>query len=176
MSTAIKLSEDEVREVARYASQSVREVLDIFEIVHPGDLRPRAAVEAAWAFAQGSRRSNLLRDTAWEAMRAAQASTNDAAQNAARSAMCAASAAYLHPIAKATQVRHILGAAAYAARACELNAGEQRSIAEQSIERARLVASPVLREVLNRYPPAPAGGGRVGELLRLLDDGLRQKD
>jgi hypothetical protein len=50
--------------------------------------------------------------------------------------MYAASAAYLHPLASAHQVKHILGAAAHAAR---------------------------------------AGGGRVGELLRDLDDALRAR-
>ena len=28
-------------------------------------------------------------------------------------------------------------------------------------------------DVLNRYPAAPPGGGRVGELMRLLDSALR---
>jgi hypothetical protein len=38
---------------------------------------------------------------------------------------------------------------------------------------ARRRATPVVVEVLRRYPAAPPGGGRVGELLRDLDEALR---
>jgi hypothetical protein len=42
-------------------------------------------------------------------------------------------AAYLHPLADAHQVKHILGAAAHAARAAELVAGDDRDVgAEQA--------------------------------------------
>ena len=40
-------------------------------------------------------------------------------------------------------------------------------------ERAPGRAAPALVGVLRRYPQAPAGGGRVGELLRSLDEALR---
>ena len=87
--------------------------------------------------------------------------------------MCAASAAYLHPLAKAHQVKHILGAAAHAARAAELTAGGDRDVGADHIVRARRRATPVVVDVLSRYPAAPPGGGRVGELLRDLDGALR---
>jgi len=87
--------------------------------------------------------------------------------------MCAASAAYSHPLADAHQVKHILGAAAHAARAVELIAGDDRDVGAEHIEHAFRRAIPVLVEVLKRYPAAPPGGGRVGELLRDLDDALR---
>ena len=96
-----------------------------------------------------------------------------AAGNAARAAMCAASAAYSHPLADAHQVKHILGAAAHAARAVELIAGDDRDVGAEHIEHAFRRAIPVVVEVLKRYPAAPPGGGRVGELLRDLDDALR---
>ena len=54
-----------------------------------------------------------------EAHRAAKTATGEAAQQAALAAGAAAAAAYLHPLAKSTQVGHILRAAACAARAAE---------------------------------------------------------
>ena len=87
--------------------------------------------------------------------------------------MLAASAAYLHPLADAHQVKHILGAAAHAARAAELVAGDDRDVGPEHIEQARRRATPAVVDVLSRYPAAPPGGGRVGELLRDLDAALR---
>jgi hypothetical protein len=81
--------------------------------------------------------------------------------------------AYLHPLAKATQVKHILGAAAHAARAAELIAGVDHNVGTQHIEQARQRATPALLAVLNRYPAAPAGGNRVAQLLHALDTALR---
>src|ERR671933_1399263 len=171
----IVLSNQELREVTSYAAESAQEVLEIFERAHPADSRPRDAVEAAWTFARGGERGKSLRDTAWAAQKAAQDADTAAASAAARAAMCAASAAYLHPLADAHQVKHILGAAAHAARAAELLAGADRDVGADHIERARRRATPVLVDVLSRYPAAPPGGGRVGELLRDLDAALRNR-
>ena len=77
-----------------------------------------------------------------------------------REQRCAASAAYLHPLADAHQVKHILGAAAHAARAAELIAGDDRDVGAEHIEQARRRATPAVVEVLKRYPAAPPGGGR----------------
>ncbi|WP_246154679.1 putative immunity protein [Saccharopolyspora hirsuta] len=168
---AIELSTTELRAVAAYAVSCAEPALAIFEHVRPDDQRPRAAIEAAQTFAEGAKRTKLIRDTAWAAHRAFQ-ETRDAGQvaasEAARAAVAAASAAFLHPLAKATQVLHILGSAAHAARAFELRAGDEH------IEKARNLASPTVVSVLTRYPPAPAGRGRAGELLRTLDTALRQ--
>jgi immunity protein 5 of polymorphic toxin system len=85
----------------------------------PDDRRPRAAIDAAQAFAEGGERTKAMRDNAWAAHRAAQ-ETRDAGQAAASAAARATGpavgTAFLHPLAKATQVRHILGSAAHAAR------------------------------------------------------------
>lgn len=175
----IVLSLQDLRAITKYAAASAQEVLEIFERVHPDDSRPRDAVDAAWTFAQGGKRGKILRDTALAALRAGRdadtADTADtaAAAEAARAAMCAASAAYLHPLAEAHQVKHILGAAAHAARAAELLAGDDRAVGAEHIEHARRRATPAIEEVLKRYPAAPPGGGRVGELLRDLDKALR---
>jgi hypothetical protein len=173
----IELGMAELREVAGYAVACAQPALAIFERERPDDGRPRAAIDAARAFADGAKRTKVIRDNAWAAHRAAQ-ETRDAGQavasDAARAAVGAASAAFLHPLAKATQVLHILGSAAYAARAFELDAGDDRDVGAGYIQKARRLAGPVVVSVLARYPHAPSGRGRVGELLRSLDASLRQ--
>ncbi|CAM5300811.1 hypothetical protein SAVIM338S_00441 [Streptomyces avidinii] len=140
-SDTIELSEDELRRIAGYAAECARRVLPLFERDLPADTRPRDALDAAEAFAGGGRRTNALRQSAWAAYKAAQEaqaarrapgvreaaspaspapSPSAAAVDAARAASHAAAAAYLHPKASAHQVKHILGAAAHAARAEEL--------------------------------------------------------
>lgn len=169
----VELSAQDLRVVARYAAESAQEALSIFEDGHPDDRRPRLAVEAAWAFAEGAPRTRLQRTSAVAARKAAQEATTEAARHAARAAGHAAASAYLHPLAKSTQVRHILGAAADAARAAELAAGADRSVGAQRIEQARRRATPSLVAVLRRYPAAPLSGNRVAELMSALDTSLR---
>jgi hypothetical protein len=173
---AIELNRAELREVAAYAAACARPALAIFERERPGDRRPRAAIDAAHAFADGGRRTKALRDSAWAAHRAAQEARDAeraAASDAARAAVAAAGAPFLHPVAKATQVKHILGSAAHAARALELSAGDDLAVGADFIVQARFLAHPVVVDVLRRYPVAPPGGGRVGELIRQLDASLR---
>ena len=148
-------------------------VLAVFEAGQPDDLRPRDSIDAAWEFARGGRRGKSLRDAAWAALRAATDAETAAAREAARAAMSAAGAAYLHPLANATQVKHILGAAAYAARAAELVAGDDQTVGAEHVEQAAGRATPAVVEVLRRFPSAPKRGGRVGELMRMLDADLR---
>lgn len=50
--STVELSSRDLRVVARYAAESAQEVLSIFEERHPGDRRPRVAIEAAWTFAR----------------------------------------------------------------------------------------------------------------------------
>ncbi|WP_232828673.1 putative immunity protein [Kribbella monticola] len=162
----------ELREVTAYAVACARPALEIFDQARPEDQRPRAALDAAQTFAAGAERTKLLRDSAWAAHKAAQ-ETRDAGQAAAsdgaRAAGHACGAAFLHPLANATQVKHILGSAAHAARALELSGGD----AAAHLARCETLAGAVVRDVLSRYPSAPAGGGRVGEYLRQLDISLR---
>jgi hypothetical protein len=167
------LTVSDLRAVAGYAAGCAQDALEIFENAHPADSRPRDAIDTAWAFARGGERGKALRDAAWAALRAAGDADTAAARHAARAAMSAASAAYLHPLADGHQVKHILGAAAEAARAVEITAGDDRAAGAEQIERARRRDSPAVVDVLRRYPPAPPGGGRAGELLRELDEALR---
>ncbi|WP_109784080.1 putative immunity protein [Streptomyces sp. CG 926] len=169
----IVLSKQDLREVAAFAAACAEVVLEIFEADQPDDPRPREAIGAAWEFARGGERGKSLRDTASAALKAAKSADTAAAREAAWAAMSAAGSAYLHPLAKATQVKHILGAGAYAARAAELVAGDDRSVGVKYLEQAVLSATPVVVDVLKRFPTAPSGGGRVGELIRMLDFDLR---
>lgn len=167
------LTMDELRVVARYCVESAEQVLPVFEAARPGDTRPRAAVDAAWTFVHGARRTTLQRTTALDAHRAAKEAATEAAGLTARAAGDAAAAVYLHPIAKATQVGHILRAAACSARVAELNAGGDPDVGLDAIERTRQRATPVLIDVLRRYPPAPVGTSRVAQLMTILDASLR---
>ncbi|MFI9244394.1 putative immunity protein [Streptomyces sp. NPDC053086] len=169
----VVLSEQDLRAVTAFAAACAEPVLEIFEADQPDDSRPRDAVGAAWEFAQGGERGKSLRDTASAALKAARSADTAAAREAAWAAMSAAGAAYLHPLAKATQVKHILGAGAYAARAAELLAGDDRSVGAEHLGRTVRRATPVVVDVLRRFPTAPGGGGRVGELIRVLDADLR---
>ncbi len=179
MTDAIALDIDDLRAVTAYAAENAAGVLAIFEASHPSDTRPRDAIAVARAFAQGGERGpggvaqRLAALAAWAALEAAGQADDAAANQAARAAMSACGAAYLHPLARATQVRHILGAAAHATHAAELAAGAAPDAGADHLEQAARLASPRVIEVLCRYPPAPPGGGRVGELLRALDRRLR---
>ncbi|MFF8691597.1 putative immunity protein [Streptomyces sp. NPDC015144] len=170
----IVLSKQDLREVTAFAALCAEGVLAVFEADQPGDSRPRYAIDAAWAFARGGERGKALRDTAAGALKAARATESAAAREAAWAAMSAAGSAYLHPLAKATQVKHILGAAAYAAHATEL-AAKEREMGDRHLERLAGHATPAAVDVLRRYPAAPDGGGRVGELIRVLDAALRAR-
>ena len=168
-----ELTFDELRAVARYVAEAAQGVLAIFEAAHPDDARPRAAIEAAWTFADGAARTRLQRVTALDAHRAAKEATSEEARLAARCAGDAAAAAYLHPLARATQVGHILRAAATAARIVELRSGGDPTVGERAIEEARQRATPVVVDVLRRYPTAPEGKNRVAQLMVALDSSLR---
>ena len=165
----------ELRAVARFVAESADEVLDVFERATPGDDRPREAIAAARAFVDGAPRSRRQRVAALDAHRAAAEASTELARLAARCAGDAAAAAYLHPIARASQVGHILRAAATVARLAELGVDVEPEAAARSLERSRLRATPVLVDVLRRYPrPSPrSGGSRVAILMGELDAVLR---
>lgn len=172
-SDRIELSEQELREIAGYAADCARRALSIFEQSLPADTRPRDAIEAAHTFAGGGKRTNALRLSGWAAFRAAQEAASPAAVDAARAASHAAAAAYLHPQASAHQVKHILGAAAHAARAEELASEQDQQVTTGTLEWARHHVPTAVIAVLGRLPAASPGGGRVGEFIRDLDAALR---
>lgn len=170
----IELTEDELRAITGYAADCARPVLPLFERALPTDRRPREALDAAYAFGAGGPRTAALRHSAWAAYKAArEAGASPAAADAARAASHAAAAAYLHPRASAHQVKHILGAAAHAARAEESASTGGVPVGAGILARALRQAPPAVGAVLRRLPPAPPGGGPVGEIIRALDTALR---
>ncbi|MBF6180874.1 putative immunity protein [Nocardia otitidiscaviarum] len=170
----IELSMAELREVTAYAVACAERVQAIFERDRPDDRRPRIALDEARRFVDGGRRTQALRVAALDAHRAARdAGELRAAAEAARAAAHAGGAAYLHPLAKATQGGHILMSAACAAHALELDAGDDHAVGAAHVAETVALAGPTVVRVLRRYPPAPSGRGRVGELWRELDASLR---
>ena len=168
-----ELTMDELRAIAAYTVACAAPALVIFTRASPDDPRPAAALDAARAFAEGAPRSRLQRVTSAAAHRAAKEAPTPAAGHAASAAGAAAAAAYLHPLAKATQLGHILGPAAHAARAAELARGDDPVVAEYVVTAAATRAAPVVVDVLSRYPRAPQGRSRVAVLLHRLDSLLR---
>ncbi len=168
-----ELTMAELRAVAAYAVACAAPALVIFTKACPDDPRPAAALDAARTFAAGAPRSRLQRIASADALRAAKEAATPAASHAATAAGAAAAAAYLHPLAKATQVRHILGSATHAARAAELARGDDPVVAEYVITAAATRATPVLVDVLTRYPRAETGRTRVAVLMQRLDNFLR---
>lgn len=169
------LTMPELRAVARFAVADAAAVLPVFAAVHPDDPRPAEAVAAARAFVDGGRRSMALRTAATAAHRAAAQAAGEPARLAARAAGDAAGAAYLHPIAKATQVGHILRAAACAVRIAELAAppGTGPAAVSHALDLLLRRADPVVVDVLRRYPPTPPGRSRLDQLLTEVDVLLR---
>ncbi|MEJ8280413.1 putative immunity protein [Pseudonocardia spirodelae] len=168
----VALTMADIRVVTRFAAGCAAGVLPLFDV--PGDDRPRAALDAALDFAGGAERSRRQRVTAVGAARAGRAAPSGPARHAALAAADAAASAYLHPLARATQVGHVLRAAAHAAYAVELADGGGPETGDAALERARLRAGPDLVAVLVRYPRAPQGRSRVARLMSDLDDALRR--
>lgn len=166
----VDLSTAELRAVVRFAADCAEGLLPEFEAVAPDDPRPRDALAAARAFAQGAARSNLQRTAAVAAHRAARGVPAEPAQLAALACGDAAAAAYLHPIARATQVGHILRAAACAARVAELRGSDD---GDDVVRLLAGRAAPPVPEVLRRYPAAPRGSARLGRLVSAIDAAVR---
>lgn len=127
-----------------------------------GDAPPLVADVAARPAAAGEAARPAVADVAARPAAAGEAALR-AAEHAANAAGAAAGAAFLHPLASAHQVKHILGAAAHAA----LAAGDDGRWVRQQ-------APPAVAAVLDRLPEAPPGGGPVGALIRELDAVLRR--
>lgn len=144
----------------------------MFERAHPDDVRPRAALDAARVFLGGAPRSWLQRVTSLDAHRAARGASTEPARLAAQACGDAASAAYLHPIAQATQVGHVLRATSSEARIAEL-LSDDPAAAARVLAAAQARAGAVVRDVLGRYPAAPTGRSRVARLMAELDSSLR---
>ncbi len=167
------LTLESLRALGGWAADCAERALPVYEKRAASDSRPRAAIEGIRAFAAGGRRTAQLRSLALSAHAAAREAGDPAAAAAARAAGLAAASAYTHPLVDVHQTVHILGPAAYAALARELDGGGNPAIGESEVRWAiEHVTSEVL-EVLLQMPARQAGNSRLDTLLYKLDAGIR---
>jgi hypothetical protein len=166
---------DTLRILAGWASDCADKVLLIFEETCPGDLRPRRAIEGARAFAAGAKRTQNLRILAMDAFRAANETEDPAASAAAQAASLAAASAFTHPLVDVQQTKHILGPAAYAALAVEIEHNNDPQCGESEIRSAIKSAPREVGEILLKMPARSMGKSRIDLLMYMLDKGLRNR-
>ena len=102
------LEDADHRLLALWAAACAEHVLHLFEEAHPGDRRPRLAIEQGRAWARGEITMTQARTAAFAAHDAAREATGAAKEMARASG---------HAVAVAHMADHELGAAAYAIRA-----------------------------------------------------------
>jgi hypothetical protein len=166
--TPMKLTDAELRAIARWTAACAARVLPVFETIAPADARPREALDAIRAFARGGKRTAHLRTAALAALAAAREVGDPVAAAAARAAGTAAASAYMHPLATTDQAKHLLAPAAYAAQAREPDDARELRWAIQH-------APSAVRAVLRRMPAREAGRGRLNALMYEIDAGLRRR-
>jgi hypothetical protein len=105
-----KYSRDDQRTMARWALDCAERVLPIFEVVRPGDVRPRQAIQTGrdWV-STGEFSMAVIRKASLDAHAAAKETTDPAAVAAARAAGQAVATAHV--------AQHAYGGAYYALRA-----------------------------------------------------------
>ncbi len=173
--TYFTLSLESLRALGSWAADCAERALPVFEQHTVSDTRPRAAIEGIRLFAGGGKRTAQLRSLALAAMTAAREVADPAAAAAARAAGLAASSAYTHPLADVQQTKHIVGPAAYAALALELDHAGDANIADGEVRWAIEHVPSVVREVLLQMPARQTGNSRLDRLLYALDAGIRHR-
>ncbi len=167
------LSLESLRAIGNWAADCAERALPVYETHANSDSRPRAAIEGIRVFARGGNRTAQLRSLALEAFSAARESSDPAAAAAARAAGLAAASAYTHPLADVQQTKHIVGPAAYAALALELDHAGDPNIADDEIRWAIEHIPPEARQVLQQMPARQPGNSRLDTILYALDAGIR---
>ncbi len=167
------LTLESLRVLGSWAADCAERALSIYEKHAGSDARPRAAIAGIRGFAGGGRRTARLRSLALSAFSAARQAGDPAATAAARAAGLAAASAYTHPLEDVNQTKHILGPAAYAALALELDHAGDAGIGEAEVGWAIEHVPCEVREVLLQMPARPPGKGRLEALLYELDAGIR---
>lgn len=167
------LTIESLRALGGWAADCAERALPVYEKHVAPDSRPRDAIEGIRVFAGGGRRTAQLRTLALAALAAAREAGDPAAAAAARAAGLAASSAYTHPLVDVQQTKHIVGPAAYAALALELDHAGDQSIGDSEVRWAIEHVTPEVREVLLRMPARQAAKSRLDTLLYMVDDGIR---
>ena len=166
---------ESLRALGGWAADCAERALPVYEAQADSDSRPRVALEGIRAFAGGGRRTAQLRSLALSAFSAAREANDPAAAAAARAAGLAASSAYTHPLADVQQTKHIVGPAAYAALALELNQGGDHSIGDHEVTWAIEHVTQEVREILLQMPARESGKSRLDNLMYKLDTGIRSQ-
>jgi hypothetical protein len=167
------LSLDSLRTIGGWAADCAERALSVYETHADSDSRPRAAIAGIREFAGGGKRTARLRSLAVEAHAAAREIGDPAAAAAARAAGLAVASAYTHPLADVHQTKHIVGPAAYAALALELDHGGDPRVADGEVRWAIEHAPTEAREVLLQMPARQPGKSRLDTILYELDAGIR---
>lgn len=167
------LTMESLRALGSWAADCAERALPIYEKHANADFRPRAAIEGIRVFAGGGNRTARLRTLALSALSAAREATDPAAAAAARAAGLAASSAYTHPLVDVQQTKHIVGPAAYAALALELDHAGDPDIGAGEVRWAIAHVTPDVCQVLLQMPARQAGKSRLDTLLYMVDDGIR---
>lgn len=167
------LSLDALRALGGWAADCAERALPVYESYSAADPRPRAAIEGIRLFAAGGRRTARLRVLSLAAFAAAREAGRPAATAAARAAGLAASSAYTHPLADVQQTKHIVGPAAYAALALELDQGGNPSIGDAEVARAIQRVPAEVREILLHMPAREKGKTRADNMMFAIDTGIR---
>ena len=169
------LTLESLRALGSWAADCAERALPVFEKHAASDLRPRAAIEGIRVFAGGGKRTAQLRSLALQAHAAAREVGDPAAAAAARAAGHAAASAYTHPLVDVHQTKHIVGPAAYAALALELDQGGDPNIGDRQVRWAIKHATSEVCEVLRQMPARRAGKSRMETILYELDAGIRNR-
>ncbi len=167
------LTLESLRVLGSWAADCAERALPVYEKHVDSDSRPRAAIEGIRVFAGGGKRTAQLRSLALSAFSAAREADDPAAAAAARAAGLAASSAYTHPLADVQQTKHIVGPAAYAALALELDHAGDPNIGHGEVRWAIEHAPAEVRKVLQQMPARQPGNSRLATLFYELDAGIR---
>ncbi|CAG0937458.1 hypothetical protein TFLX_06388 [Thermoflexales bacterium] len=167
------LTLESLRAIGGWAADCAERALSVYETHAGSDSRPRAAIEGIREFVGGGKRTARLRTLALVAHAAAREVGDPAAAAAARAAGLAAASAYTHPLADVQQTKHIVGPAAYAVLALELDHAGDPSVGNAEVRWAIEHTPAEVREVLLQMPARQAGKTRLETLLYELDAGIR---
>lgn len=169
------LSLESLRTLGRWTADCAERALSVYEKHVDSDSRPRAAIGGIRMFANGGKRTAQLRSLALSAFSAAREANDPAAAAAARAAGLAASSAYTHPLADVQQTKHIVGPAAYAALALELDHAGDPNIGDGEVRWAIEHVTYEVREILLQMPARQSGNSRLDKILYELDAGIRSR-
>jgi hypothetical protein len=169
------MSMESLRALGSWAADCAERALPVFENHFGADPRPSAAIDGIRIFASGGKRTAQLRTLALAAHAAAREVGDPAAAAAARAAGMAAASAYTHPLVDVQQTKHIVGPAAYAALAVEIDHGGDANIGDGEVRWAIEHIPAEAREILLHMPAREAGKSRLDKLMYDLDAGIRGK-